>query len=326
MIITRAPFRISFCGGGSDIPYFYKEHGPGAVVSTSINKYMYCSAHPLFFNDGYLLKYSEIENCSDVNKINHKIIKEVFKDFGIKGIDFNSSADIPAGTGLSSSSAFTCAIIQLCSALTERYLKKEEIAEMAFNIEANKLGAPIGKQDQYASAFGGLNYIEFGRNGHVIVEKLFISKFGLERLQNNLKLFYVGMPRDTNKVLSKQKDEVKKDINKIKQLRDMVILAKELKDELLQNNIDAMGDYLHRNWLLKQQLNGDSKNDLINEIYLEGLNAGASGGKLLGAGGGGFMLFYIKEQYHKSVKTKLQKYSELEFKFDFKGTQTIFYD
>jgi len=326
MLITRSPFRISFCGGGSDIPYFYEEHGPGAVVSTTVNKYMYTSMHPLFFSDDYLLKYSVTETCSDVENIDHKIIKEVFKEFGIRGVDFTSAADIPAGTGLSSSSAFTCSIIQLCAAYTEKYLKKEEIAELAFDIEANRLKAPIGKQDQYASAFGGLNYIEFGKNGQVNVEKLFIPTEGLKKLQNNLLLYYIGNQRNANEILAKQKEEVKNNNNKIKSLQTMVEYAKELREELLKNKIDSIGELLHKNWLLKQELNGDNTNENVNYIYNVALNAGASGGKLLGAGGGGFMLFYVKEQYHNSVRNRLSTLKELKFKFDYKGTQTIFYD
>ena len=174
MIIVRTPFRVSFAGGGSDLANYYEKYG-GAVLSTAINKYSYLCMHPYFFKDGYFLKYSQTELVDNVNDIKHNIIREVFKLYNIRGVDLNSSADIPSGTGLSSSSAFTAGLIHLCNAYNETYMTKEEIAEQACHVEINLLNEPIGKQDQYACACGGLNFIEFEKSGKVNLEKVYLT-------------------------------------------------------------------------------------------------------------------------------------------------------
>jgi len=320
MIIVKSPFRISFSGGGTDIPYFYEKYG-GCVISTSIDKYIYLSMHPLFQNNSSLIKYSKTERVSDISQIEHNFIREIFRKYNIHGVDFNSSADIPSGTGLSSSSAFTAALIMLCNVYKEQYITKDEIADMAFELE--KLYSPsIGKQDQYATAFGGLNYIQFEPNGLVNVERLYVPKDGMKRLQNNLKLFYTGITHDSVIMLNIQKKENNDDKNKT--LLKMKDLTLELKEQLLKNNIDAMGDILAQGWDLKRSLNSQMSCGEIDHIYNKAIEAGATGGKLLGAGGGGFMLFYVKEQYHNTIKKALDDYQELEFTFDTTGTSVIY--
>ena len=325
MIITRTPFRISFAGGGSDLANYYEKFG-GAVLSTAIDKYVYLSMHPYFFKDGYFLKYKEVEDVHSVDEIKHRIIREVFKLYNIKGVDFNSSADIPSGTGLASSSAFTTGLITLCNAYNETYLSKEEVAEQASHVEIDLLKEPIGKQDQYACACGGLNFIEFEKNGHVNIEKVFLTTDGYKRLENNLMMFYTGQTRAAGDILKEQKKNTTDDIAKINNLHKMVQLAKDLKHELLHNNIDAMGEILHQGWMYKKELAGSISNEFINHYYDLAMKSGASGGKLLGAGGGGFLLFYVKEENHQRLRYALKDLKELPFKFDNKGSTIIHYN
>lgn len=262
----------------------------------------------------------------NVDEIKHRIIREVFKLYDIRGVDFNSSADIPSGTGLASSSAFAAGLINLCNAYNETYLNKEEIAEQACRVEIELLKEPIGKQDQYACACGGLNFIEFETSGRVNVDKVFLTTDGYKRLEDNLMMFYTGQTRAAGDILKEQKKNTTDNAAKINNLHKMVQLAKDLREELLHNNIDAMGEILHRGWMYKKELAGGISNELINHYYDLALKNGASGGKLLGAGGGGFLLFYVKEENHQRVRYALRDLKELPFKFDNKGTTIIHYN
>jgi len=325
MIITRTPFRISFAGGGSDLQNYFENYG-GAVVSSTIDKYMYLSMHPYFFDNSYFLKYSQSENVEEVDEIQHNILREVFKLYNIKGVDFSSSADIPSGTGLASSSSFTVGLINLCNAYNETYLNSEEIAEQACQVEIDILNAPIGKQDQYACACGGLNYIEFEPNGRVKVEKLFLTSKGYKKLENNLRMFYTGKSRSADSILSEQKINTTHNNKKIANIHKMVQLAKELKSSLLHDDIDAIGDILHTGWMYKKELASGISSEDIDHYYQLALSSGAIGGKLLGAGGGGFLLFYVPEEYHQQVSDALHDLKELEFKLDTKGTSIVYYN
>lgn len=325
MIITRTPFRISFAGGGSDLKEYYRNFG-GMVLSTSINKYVYLSIHPYFLKNGYLLKYSKQEETDNVEKIQHRIIKQLFKDYKIKGVDFNSSADIPAGTGLGSSSAFTSGLINLCNVYTGKYMTKDHIANYACQIEIDRLKEPIGKQDQYACAFGGLNFIEFNPDDTVNVEKLYLPNDGYKKLEDNLLMFYTGKTRSAGEILTEQKQNTLNDSDKVKNLHKMTSLAKDLKEELQKNNIDSMGEILHTGWMYKKEMASSISNRNIDYFYELAMKNGASGGKLLGAGGGGFLLFYVKKEFHLSVKKALRELDELKFKFDTMGTTLIYYD
>ena len=324
MIITRTPMRVSFAGGGSDLPSFYEKYG-GAVVSTAINKYIYLSMHPYFLRSGYFLKYAEVEHANYLDEIKHPIIREVFRLYGIKGVDFSSSSDIPSGTGLSSSSAFTAGLIQLCNAYTEAYKSKEEIAEEACHVEIDILHEPIGKQDQYACACGGLNFIEFEQNGSVNLERILLPAEGYARMQNNLLMFYTGKRRSASSILSEQKANTEHDQSKINNLKKMVGLAKDLRTELCHNNIDSLGDILRQGWALKRGMASHITDSQIDSWYEKAVTAGALGGKLLGAGGGGFMLFYVQEQNHQRVRDALKDLVEMRFQFDSQGTKIIHY-
>lgn len=323
MIITRTPFRVSFAGGGSDLKDYYQNYG-GAVLSTTINKYIYLSMHPYFQKDGYFLKYSNLECVDNVYKIQHRIIKQILDDYKIKGIDFNSSADIPSGTGLGSSSAFTAGLINLCNIYTEKYMKKAEIANYACKIEIDKLKEPIGKQDQYACAIGGLNFISFNQDDIVTTEKIILDNYKSNKLQNNLLMFYTGSDRSASTILKEQKENIA-DSKKIKSLQKMVELAYELKDELLRGNIDCFGEILHKGWLYKKELSSQISNEKIDYYYNLAMQNGASGGKLLGAGQNGFLLFHVEENNQKQLRVALKNLKELDFKFENIGT-TVIYD
>jgi D-glycero-alpha-D-manno-heptose-7-phosphate kinase len=325
MIITRTPFRISFAGGGSDLKEYYRNYG-GSVLSVAINKYMYLSMHPYFHKERFFLKYSGNEYVDSVDLIEHKIIKQVLKDYNIKGIDFNSSADIPSGTGLGSSSAFTSGLATLCNAYTNQYMSKEDIAKYACDVEINKLNEPIGKQDQYACSVGGLNFIKFNQDDTTSVEKILLKSEKLFQLENNLMMFYLGTTRSASAILSEQRTNTISDIKKIENLHRMVKLSEELKIELQNSNIDSMGDILHRGWMYKKELASQISNEKIDYYYNLALKNGATGGKLLGAGGSGFLLFYVPIEKQDLLRNSLSELEELPFKFDNEGTKVIYYD
>jgi D-glycero-alpha-D-manno-heptose-7-phosphate kinase len=325
MIITRTPFRISFAGGGSDLRDYYAEFG-GSVVSTGINKYVFLSMHPYFNEDKYFLKYSKNELVDSVDSIEHRIIKTVFKDYGISGVDFNSSADVPSSTGLGSSSAFTVGLANLCNAFSGKYMRKEDIAAYACDVEIETLGEPIGKQDQYACAIGGLNFICFNSDETVTVEKILMSKDKLRGLQDNLLLFYLGSTRSASAILSEQKENLRENRSKIGNLHKMVQLSKDLKEELQKNNIDSLGEALHAGWLYKRELASSITNERIEHYYDLGCKNGAMGGKVLGAGGGGFLIFYVRREDQARLRQAMSELHEYPFEFDNIGTTVIYYD
>jgi len=325
MIITRTPFRVSFAGGGSDLKEYYLKYG-GSVLSVSINKYVYLSMHPYFNSKQFFLKYSENELVDNIGDIKHKIIRQVLDDYKIKGIDFNSSADIPSGTGLGSSSAFTSGLTTLCNAYSGIYMNNEDIASYACDVEINKLGEPIGKQDQYACSVGGLNFIKFNQDNTVLIEKILLKPDKLYELENNLLMFYLGSTRSASKILSEQRKNTIDNQQKIESLHKMVNLSKELKVELQNSNIDSMGDILHRGWIYKKELASQISNEKIDYYYDLALKSGATGGKLLGAGGSGFLLFYVPNEEQESVRKALSDLEELSFNFDKEGTRVIYYN
>jgi D-glycero-alpha-D-manno-heptose-7-phosphate kinase len=322
MIISRTPFRISFAGGGSDLQSYYSRFG-GAVVSTTINKYNYLSIHPYFAENKILLKYSSTELVDNNTEIKHPLIREIFKYFDITGVDFNSSADIPSGTGLASSSAFAAGLINLCAAYKGQYISKYDIAKIACDIEINHLNEPIGKQDQFACSVGGLNLIEFRANEEVHIEKIPLQLQKVEELQSNLLMFYLGKTRAASSILQEQKVNIE-DNKKLDNLHKMVQLAYDLKVELCKQNIHSIGEILHTGWMYKKELANGIADNFINDNYEKAIQAGALGGKLLGAGGGGFLLFYVEKEKQVEVKKALQHLVETPFSFDTTGTSIIF--
>lgn len=326
MIISRAPFRVSFAGGGSDIPAFYEKYG-GCVLSTTIKKYVYLTMHPAFNRDDISLKYSKTENVHSYKEIEHKIFHQAFKRFDINGVEIASMADVTAGTGLGSSSTFTVALLKLLYTYQHRYVSTYHIAKEACDIEITDLGNPIGKQDQFAAAFGGLKFYEFLPNGFVKIEPIVMNPESYKKLEDNCVMFYTGITHDANKVLAEQKKNIENDKKKDGILLQMCDLARDLKRHLEMNDVDYLGECLAKGWELKKQMASTITGGPIDELYEKGIKAGATGGKLLGAGGGGFLLFYVPtEEIKENVRKAFKNYKELPFELDNSGVSIIYCD
>jgi len=321
MIITKTPFRVSFCGGGSDMANFYEKYG-GCVLSTSINKYCYISIHPYFNENQTLLKYSENELVDNPDQINHKIFRRVLTDMDIHGVEISSTADIPGGTGLGSSSTFTVGLLNTLNCYKGKFVSKDKLAKLACEVEIEKLGNPIGKQDQYGAALGGLNFIKFNQDGSVSHEPILMDGKTYKRLQNNLLMFYTGTTRSANTILAEQTKNITSE-DKAKNLLKMCGLARDMKAALENNDISSFGKILDEGWQLKKELASGIANPAIDEAYETAMKNGALGGKLLGAGGGGFLLFYCEEEKQDKLK-KAIGLRELDFSFERDGTGVIY--
>lgn len=324
MIISRSPFRVSLCGGGSDLPSFYERFG-GAVISTTIRKYMYVTIHPAFSDEDIILKYSKTEHVKKYSDIEHKIFHRVLEDYQVQGVEITSISDVPSGTGLGSSSSFTTALLMAIHAYQAKYVSKYRLAKEACDIEITRLGNPIGKQDQFAASFGGLNYYEFLPDGFVQVEPIIMSPMSYKTLEKRLMLFYTGIVHDANVILKEQNTNIATQIDKINGTKELVKLTKKLKDELSNNNIDALGNILDQSWKIKKSLANGITDHKIDYYYEQAIKAGALGGKLLGAGGGGFLLFYVYEENQDSVRKALHDLKEFAFEMDNAGTTIVFY-
>ena len=324
MIISRTPLRVSFVGGGSDIPRFYSRHG-GAVLSMSVKKYVYLSMHEYFEPQGSILKYSEIEKPRTNDEIKHRIIQQVFRDLEIDGVDFNSSADVPAGTGMGSSSAFTVGLLNLCYAYKGKYVSRSRLAEEACEVEISKLGEPIGKQDQFGCALGGINLIEFHSDDSVTFETVPLTLEQRGEMERNLVMLYLGTVRSASALLSVQSEQVASDIQKTENLKAMAAQARQLRGDLCRD-VDNLGPYLHEGWVRKRQLSSSITNPEIERAYERGFAAGATGGKLLGAGGTGFLLFYAPKGATQQVIEALPEYHASPVQVDTAGSTIIYSD
>ena len=322
MIISRTPFRISFAGGGSDLSTFYRE-SPGAVISTTINKYIYIAIHPFFHPEKIQLKYSKTEMVSSIGEISHPIFRSTLNLYNLSGVDINSIADVPAGTGLGSSSSFTVGLLNAIEAYNNKAISAEMLASRACRIEIDILNGPIGKQDQYAAAYGGLNFITFNPDETVQVEKIFMNPIKKKELEENLILIFTGDSRSANKILEEQRIAIEES-DKFEVQKKMVSLAYQLKNALIENEIDTFGRILHEGWILKKSLIKSISNHQIESIYERGLKAGALGGKLLGAGGGGFVLFYCTKEKQEHFRFQMKQFRELPFEFDHSGSKIIY--
>ncbi len=326
MIISRAPFRVSFCGGGSDMAAFYEKHG-GCVLSTTIKKYVYLTIHPAFNRDDISLKYSKTENVHSYKEIEHRIFHQAFRRFDINGVEIASMADVTAGTGLGSSSTFTVALLKLLYTYQHQYVSTYHIAKEACEIEIEDLGNPIGKQDQFAAAFGGLKFYEFMPNGFVKIEPIVMKPESYKKLENNCVMFYTGITHDASKILAEQKKNIENDKKKEEILIKQCELARELKQHFEENDVDFLGEALARGWAMKKQMTGSISGGRIDELYEKGIKAGSTGGKLLGAGGGGFLLFYVPtEKAKQDVRNALKELKELPFELDNSGASIIYCD
>lgn len=321
MIISKTPLRISFVGGGTDFEDFYKKHS-GQVLSTSINKYVYLAVNPKF--DGQIrVSYSKTENVAHRNEIEHSIVRAALEHTDIeKGLEIVSVGDIPSkGTGLGSSSSFTVGLLHSLHAHLGKKISAQELAEKACQIEIEKLKSPIGKQDQYIAAFGGLNVTTFHKNGTVSVEPVSLPKKTKENFKKHLLAFYTSTERSAQDVLSEQHNNIPKKFKTLKKISDLVIPFKE---SLEKRDFKKAGTILHQNWVLKKELASGISSAKIDSMYQAALKAGAFGGKILGAGGGGFLLVIADPKKHTHIKKALGDYRVFDFDFSTEGSQIIF--
>jgi len=324
MIISKTPLRMSFVGGGSDLPIFYRKYG-GAVVSTAINKFVYVTVNQKF-DDRIRVSYSKTEEARTVEHVKHPLVREAIKLLGITGgVEITSIADIPAkGSGLGSSSSFTVGLLHALHAYACHYASAEQLARESCEIEIDRCGEPIGKQDQFAAAFGGFNFIEFYPDDSVAVEPIICRRETLRELQANTLVFYTGITRSASTLLRTQQEVVASEKAKQKTLRRMVELARQLKAELQKNNVDAFGEIIHENWELKRGLTSAVSTKAIDDWYAAGRKAGAIGGKLLGAGSGGFLMFYAPRERHDAIARSLAGLRRMNFAFEPQGSKIIF--
>jgi D-glycero-alpha-D-manno-heptose-7-phosphate kinase len=323
MIITKAPFRISFFGGGSDLADYYTR-SPAAVLSTTIDKYMYISSHRYFEDDKITAKYSVTELVTGARNLKHPIIREVLLKFGVDGaIEVASIADIPAGTGLGSSSAFTVALLHNMYARHGRYATKEVLAADACGIEIDTLHEPIGKQDQYASAYGGLNVLTFLPTGQVNVEPILLTPDRHRAFAESLLLYFIGKSRPASSILAEQKSNMGH-ADKRAVLARMVELVAQGREALYAGDIETLGRLLHRSWRWKRELATNISSDEIDAIYERALQHGALGGKLLGAGGGGFLLLLCEKERQEALRRAMAPLREIPFNLETQGSQVIY--
>ncbi len=322
MIITKTPLRISFTGGGTDLPDYYLQHG-GAVVSSGINKYIYITVSPNFENK-LRISYSRTEIVDQVEEVQNDLAKEALKMVGIrKGVEITSIADIPSGTGLGSSGAFTVGVLNALHTYAGHSPSAEELASQACQIEIEILKHPIGKQDQYAAAFGGLNYFTFRPDGTVGRKNIYLDDRSYRLMRRRLMMFYTGMTRSADEVLSEQRANI---ASTMETLDSMKSQADAMYQELTSEGFnEKFGRALHEDWMRKQTLAGTITNPQISEYYRKALEAGALGGKLLGAGGGGFLLFYCDEQYQEDVERAVGL-RRVDFHVSSRGSQVVFAD
>jgi len=324
MIITKTPFRMSYVGGGSDIASFYKEHG-GAVISAAINHYVYVLVKERF-EHGVRVSYSKTENVNSRKKIKHPLVKHALSMLDInQSIEIVSSADIPSsGTGLGSSSSFSVGLIQALSSFAKKPLTPKEYAELACKLEIDLCQSPIGKQDQYAAAFGGLRVYKFNSDDSVTINQVSCNEKTLKELNKQTLSFYIGGDRSANDILREQTLALKSK-DKVLATKKMVNLVWNLRDELESQSLLNFGPILHENWIIKREMVSGLSNIFINDLYDQAIDCGATGGKLLGAGGGGFMIFHApSEQVKSKIRAKFYKLREVFFEIESKGSTIIY--
>jgi D-glycero-alpha-D-manno-heptose-7-phosphate kinase len=324
VIISRTPLRVSFLGGGSDLPCYYRRYG-GAVLSTAIDKSVYVTVSRKF-DDHVRVSYSRTEEVDHSEQVEHPLVREALSLLGITGgIEITSVADIPAkGTGLGSSSSFTVGLLNALRAYCGQYASASDLARDSCEIELDRCGEPIGKQDQYAAAFGGFNFIRFHPDESVEVKKVICQPATLADLQARLLFFYTGLTRSASDLLRRQSAEVASHCAKSDATGDLVRLAEAAYSELCAGNIGSLGELLHEAWRIKRQITHGVTNALIDEAYQAAIDAGAEGGKLLGAGGGGFLMFFAPPERHDSIRCALKRLRETPLRFAPQGSSIIF--
>ncbi|MDO4966351.1 MAG: GHMP kinase [Lachnospiraceae bacterium] len=324
MIIARSPLRITLGGGGTDLPSYYEQR-EGFLISAAIDKYVYITLHKTFEKE-ILLKYSKFEKVNTVDEIQHPIIREALKMLEINetNLEICSMADIPAGTGLGSSSTFTTALLRALHSMQGNIVSTRTLAEEACEIEMNRLKQPIGKQDQYIAAYGGITCMNFHKDGYVWVDPLNISKETLYNLEDNLILFFTGFSRSAGSILKEQDDKSKnKDSDMIKNLDFVKDLGYQSKAAFERGDLDTFADIMNVHWEHKKKRSGGMSNPQIDEWYEYAMKNGAMGGKMIGAGGGGFLLFYTKEKVRLRDAMKNTGMTEVRFRFEPEGAKVL---
>lgn len=324
MIISKTPYRISFFGGGSDYPSWYLKNG-GSVLSATIDKYIYISCRnlPPFFDHKYRIVWSQIETVKKINQIKHKSVKEMLKYFNIKnGLEIHYDGDLPARSGVGSSSVFVVGLMNLLSNFLGRNISKKQLAERSIYFEQKILKDVVGSQDQIAAAYGGFNKIIFNPDGGFVVRPLSIKRKTLHNLNNNLLLIYTGLQRTAHNIAETYVNKLQK--SKKSHILEISNLVNESEKILKEGNLNDFGKLLHETWLVKKSLSSTISNSSINDIYNIAIKKGALGGKLLGAGGGGFFLFYVNSSKQKYFIKQLSKLISVPFKFSYDGSKIMF--
>lgn len=324
MIISRTPLRISFAGGGSDLSAFYR-HNPGLVISTSINKYIYITVNKKFDHQ-IRASYSVTEMVDSVDELQHELIREALRVVGLDGgIEITSISDIPSkGTGLGSSSTYTVGLLNALYAYKGQHVGAERLAREACRIEIDICGKPIGKQDQYIAAYGGLQNIQFNPDENVFVSPVIFSPEIKQKLQKHLLLFYTGITRSADKILKEQTSNTENSREKRAVLQKIVGIAQDMHAALVANDLSGFGEMLHQGWLAKKQMALGISTSLIDEWYQLAQKHGAIGGKITGAGGGGFLLFYAPASRHVEIKKALIDLQPVNFRFEPQGSKIIY--
>jgi len=321
MIITQTPLRISFLGGGTDFKDYYSEN-EGFVISSAIDKYVFVIVKERF-DDLIYVNYSRKEIVDSVDKLEHELVREAMKMTGItNGVEITMLADIPSeGSGLGSSSSLIVGLLNAFYAYQGIQVTNEQLAREASVIEIEKCGRPIGKQDQYIAAFGGISAIKFKKDESVDIERIKIEESLRRRFGSNFLLFFTGITRKSSTILTEQKENTK---NKFKELDRIKSLAIEAQNHISREHFEEMGNLLHKNWMIKKELSSNISNPEIEEMYESARTAGALGGKIAGAGGGGFLLLYVNREQQNSVRRALSKYKEMPFLLEKDGSKVIF--
>lgn len=326
MIISQTPFRISFFGGGTDYPAWYRENG-GAVLSTTIDKYCYLSCRhlPPFFGHKHRVVYSLVETVNSLDEIKHPSAREVLKYLKVReGIEIHHDGDLPARSGIGSSSAFTVGLLNTLFALRGKIISKQQLAELAIHIEQNVIGETVGSQDQISTAFGGLNRIDFHSDDTFSVRPMILPRSRQQDLQNHLMLFFTGLSRTAEVVAKTQISNFGKRQGHLRRMHQMV----DEGADLLQGSEASLQDFgslLHEGWRLKRELSSEVSNAKIDEVYESALAGGALGGKLIGAGGGGFVLLFVPPEKQGQVRQRLEGLLEVSFKFENLGSRIVLY-
>lgn len=326
MIISRTPFRISFFGGGTDYPAWYSTHG-GAVLATTINKYCYltCRYLPPFFEHRIRVVYSKIETCQTIDEITHPAAREVLRYLKIdRGIEIHHDGDLPARSGMGSSSAFTVGLLHALYGLKGHMPSKQQLAMESIHIEQEVLRETVGSQDQILAAYGGFNHITFLSNGEISVRPVTVAAERMQELNSHLMLFYTGIKRTASNVAGSYVNDVHSRERQLRLLKDMVEESVEILNS--GQEITGFGKLLHEAWQAKRSLSSTISNSYVEQIYDRAISVGAIGGKLLGAGGGGFMLLFVPPLRQNAIKEELSQLLYVPFKFEFSGSQIIFFD